>query len=599
MESWTWMRKLLLLAAIILLVSSLPARADTGPCYDALQGKIALDYSGNTSWASDSMDRLCGDAHYTEAPTQCFNKVMHGGVDWGGGTQWQWQNAIDLCERTTNAEATVACFQSEVGSGVAWDQAIAECDERSAVAASNTAAPVTPAGDGWTKCADENGVCTFAGTRKVRYGANGAYATGEFTDSVGCNNTVFGDPVPNVVKQCEFGPEVAAVALPATTVTPPTTAAPPAVMPPAAAAVEGKTTTPVMDTTTAQILGASTEPDICWKDSYGRGVGEVPSACPDGWERTGADLLCYPKCSSGFYGVGPVCWQDCPADFRNDGAFCAKPGPYGRGAGYPWKFGDSLDDSSMFERCERDHGRGNCEKNGLIVYPRCKPSFHNEGCCVCSPNCPQGMTDIGVSCAKQSYGRGVGQGGLCPTGQEQDFQGGLCYPKCQGSSSGVGPVCWSSCPTDFPVNCGAACGVNEAACAFAIMEQVQSSSEVALNVVALVTTAGAGNAGIKAARTAGKAAQKNLTRTARDQLKRQAKDQAQNALKWYRRNQKVTKVQGWLEKGSNMESYSEMMVDAYEKGEFDFTQLAPSVADVEPTGVLAVVNAFNKPICGR
>ena len=131
------------------------------------------------------------------------------------------------------------------------------------------------------------------------------------------------------------------------------------------------------------------------------------------------------------------------------------------------------------------------------------------------------------------------------------------------------------------------------------MEQVQSSTEVALNVVALVTTADAGNAAIKAARTAGKAAQRNLTRTARDQLKKQAKDQAENALKWYRRKQNVSKVRGWLEKESNLESYSEMMVDAYEKGEFDCTQLAPSVADVEPTGVLAVVNSFNKPICGR
>jgi hypothetical protein len=35
------------------------------------------------------------------------------------------------------------------------------------------------------------------------------------------------------------------------------------------------------------------------------------------------------------------------------------------------------------------------------------------------------------------------------------------------------------------------------------------------------------------------------------------------------------------------------------KGEFDFTQLAPSVADADPTGLLDVVNAFDKPICGR
>src|SRR6185295_4111614 len=100
-------------------------------------------------------------------------------------------------------------------------------------------------------------------------------------------------------------------------------------------------TTPVMDKTAAQVLGASTEPDICWRESQGRGVGEVPSTCALGQERRGADLLCYPQCRAGFSGVGPVCWQDCPAGFRDDGAFCAKPGPYDRGAGYPWKLGDS------------------------------------------------------------------------------------------------------------------------------------------------------------------------------------------------------------------------------------------------------------------
>ena len=44
----------------------------------------------------------------------------------------------------------------------------------------------------------------------------------------------------------------------------------------------------------------------CWKDSYGRGVGEVLSVCKPTDEMNGA--LCYPKCSDGYYGVGPVCW---------------------------------------------------------------------------------------------------------------------------------------------------------------------------------------------------------------------------------------------------------------------------------------------------
>jgi hypothetical protein len=55
----------------------------------------------------------------------------------------------------------------------------------------------------WTKCANENGICTVSGTRAVRYGANGKYATRLITKSTPCTNAVFGDPVPGVPKTCE------------------------------------------------------------------------------------------------------------------------------------------------------------------------------------------------------------------------------------------------------------------------------------------------------------------------------------------------------------------------------------------------------------
>lgn len=61
-------------------------------------------------------------------------------------------------------------------------------------------------------------------------------------------------------------------------------------------------------------------------------------------------------------------------------------------------------------RCEKDNGVGNCEENGLIWYPKCKYGYHPVGCCICSPNCPSGWDDIGVSCTKPTYGRGVGFG---------------------------------------------------------------------------------------------------------------------------------------------------------------------------------------------
>jgi hypothetical protein len=173
--------------------------------------------------------------------------------------------------------------------------------------------------------------------------------------------------------------------------------------------------------------------------SYGRGAG-VPLQCAANEDEDGG--LCYPKCQSRYKGVGPVCWEECPSGFRDDGGFCAKPQAYGRGAGYPWKFGDPLNDSGMFKRCDEEHGAGNCEKSGEIVYPKCNASFHSVGL-VCSPDCPSGMPDIGVSCTKKSSGRGAGVAvHACAGNMEKD--GLLCYPQCKSGFKGVGPVCWEN-----------------------------------------------------------------------------------------------------------------------------------------------------------
>jgi hypothetical protein len=128
----------------------------------------------------------------------------------------------------------------------------------------------------------------------------------------------------------------------------------------------------------------------------------------EGCEQWG--LIFYPKCKQDFENFACcVCNSVCPSGFRDDGAFCAKPSSYGRGVGYPWKFGDpAFDLDPAKKRCEDDYGLDGCEKNGLIWYPKCSANFHAVGCCVCSPDCPSGMADIGVSCAKKSYGRGVG-----------------------------------------------------------------------------------------------------------------------------------------------------------------------------------------------
>lgn len=56
----------------------------------------------------------------------------------------------------------------------------------------------------WKNCANENALCSFSGTQKVRYGANGLYFYQNATGSIKCSNAVFGDPAPGTLKTCSY-----------------------------------------------------------------------------------------------------------------------------------------------------------------------------------------------------------------------------------------------------------------------------------------------------------------------------------------------------------------------------------------------------------
>lgn len=211
--------------------------------------------------------------------------------------------------------------------------------------------------------------------------------------------------------------------------------------------------------------------DGCWLAAYGRGVGQAISACGTGEEKDG--LLCYPDCQTGYTGVGPVCWQTCPSGFTDTGLDCLKPSSYGRGAGYPlWDEG----------KCNSENSQG-CEKSGLLWYPNCDANFHAVGCCVCSPDCPNDMDDIGVSCAKASYGRTAGTPLGCPAGQVEDAS--LCYPPCDNDFNGIGPVCWGNCPTGF-TPCGALCLNDGETCSGKIATLGQTGFQGVLAIVEAV-----------------------------------------------------------------------------------------------------------------
>lgn len=140
--------------------------------------------------------------------------------------------------------------------------------------------------------------------------------------------------------------------------------------------------------------------------------------------------LCYQKCKTGFSGSLTRCRVNCPSRYTDIGDFCQKPKDYGRGVGYGWKIGETpFNYDAARDRCERDSGKDNCEKQGLIYYPKCAAGTHMTTVNFCSANCPGGWNDTGTGCAKPgTYDRGVGVPFDCSSGQERS--GLLCYEPC-------------------------------------------------------------------------------------------------------------------------------------------------------------------------
>jgi hypothetical protein len=152
--------------------------------------------------------------------------------------------------------------------------------------------------------------------------------------------------------------------------------------------------------------------------------------------------LCYTPCRAGYGGVGAFCTKSCPPGFRDDGLYCGKPAAYSR-TGYGWVPGDPPlpNYSGPIGRCETNHGKGNCEQAGAVIYQKCRQGFFGIGD-TCSPSCPTGMNDIGASCEKDSYQRGVGKPvSECKPGMEK--VGLLCYPYCRKGYNGVLDWCYN------------------------------------------------------------------------------------------------------------------------------------------------------------
>ncbi|MBL4630990.1 MAG: hypothetical protein JKY14_07465, partial [Paraglaciecola sp.] len=353
--------------------------------------------------------------------------------------------------------------------------------------------------------------------------------------------------------------------------------------------------------------------DFCWKDSYGRKIGTIPSTCSAGFKREG--MLCYEPCKAGYESstLG-ACLQKCTNGFTDHGLLCRKAEYHVKE--YPWQFGDPLNDSGMTKRCEAKHGAGKCWKPLLVVVEKCKADYkHILGFCrpKSVPDCAAegyaGQFDL--SCTKNTYFK-TPKTAHCANNQENNA--GLCYETCEDGSYGVGPVCWSSCSAKtLPTECGAGCAANATSCAQQTTNLVMSVLDSAVSIATAVGTLGVATAIKQSTAVATKAAFKEGGKASiKEMLKHAGKISTSTARGLVKEQIKGIVIKNGFEYtgaaasalGNAMSLFgaiSDISNGNYEsQEERDFMvaqEVLNNVALLDPTGIVGIAAAYTKPKC--
>jgi len=327
------------------------------------------------------------------------------------------------------------------------------------------------------------------------------------------------------------------------------------------------------------------EKEFCWKDSYPRGAGTVPQACPAGRDRIG--LLCYTACPANSRRFGFDCHSVCPPDMRDDGLYC-RSSEYAR-TPYVASPGDLFGPSNR-QRCESAHG--SCEKAvgdavGTIFYERCKAGYSSWPAGICrppQPNCaalgPGHQLDLA---SEKQVLTGDPVTGSCGSGQSENA--GLCYQQCQSGYTGVGPVCWTGAPRGW-VECGMGAAKDSFTCGQIVFDQVSSVGQVAFNIATLPTGAGVASAAASSASKAARLAE----------LKRMY----QTLKSLYRENETAIRALAASKRAAGAIVDDVQLIDDDVVTEEDIVRIAAEIAAIaDPTGVAGTVAAYTYPKCSK
>jgi Extracellular link domain/PAN domain len=212
-----------------------------------------------------------------------------------------------------------------------------------------------------------------------------------------------------------------------------------------------------------------------------------------------------------------------------------------------------------------------------LCYEPCDPGFTGK-LNVCKRSCQAGYVRQGKYCVNpgnpsnkylRKYYRGAGVPmSACPPNMEK--VGALCKSACPEGSHGVAGVCWMDCPDERPYRIGAVCGETEQDARYAVSQMVLSTWDAVGNIALMVVTAGSATA----AKTAEKAISTGVKVGLKGTLKVAAKEVG-------------------TELGESLlESTAQTVIDSAAAQDFEWSSL-------DPTGIAAVVQAFNHPICNQ
>jgi hypothetical protein len=237
----TWRNRTLLTAATILASQATLALTNLSATSDATNVSYSFSYSGAPTFLHMFLDtdRNSGTGYKVSgigADYMIENGNLYKYSGSAGAWGWTFSRSSNMVQAAPNVRWTVARTSLGSPAGInliantsAGDSS-AIVSQSLATTTTTTQPPTTttlpPSTVSWTRCAVENGVCSFTGTRQVRYGANGVYAFRTATGSIGCDNATFGDPLSGVVKACDYSSSVQSTSTTTTMAPTPTTLPP-------------------------------------------------------------------------------------------------------------------------------------------------------------------------------------------------------------------------------------------------------------------------------------------------------------------------------------------------------------------------------------